>query len=290
MKLTIFTPTYNRAYILAELFKSLQKQNSKNFEWLIVDDGSTDNTSDLVNNWIKNSPFKIKYIFQENQGKHIAINTALANASSDYFMTVDSDDRLLEDAIKTILEKHDLIKNKFEIAIIASCHRKKNSTVLQSNKPIPRDNMIMTSWERKNRYNIRGEFSYIIKTSVAKEFPYPAFPGEKFCRESLVYRRIEQKYKSLYINKPLVESEYLEDGLTSNIKKMINGSPKGIILSLKEAIKFAPSNKEKQHAINDYWKFIRNNKKYTFEEKARNIPLFKLILVILKNKINHLFS
>lgn len=102
--ITIFTPTYNRAYTLPKLFESLQAQTSNNFEWLIVDDGSSDDTRELVEHFITKADFKITYIYQENQGKHVAINTALDKASNLYFFTVDSDDYLINNALELIFK------------------------------------------------------------------------------------------------------------------------------------------------------------------------------------------
>ena len=104
MFLTIFTPTYNRAYILPNLYESLVNQTSKDFEWVIVDDGSTDETESIVKKWIAESRICIKYIKQENQGKHIAINTGTEHADGELFFIVDSDDSLKNHAVSTISE------------------------------------------------------------------------------------------------------------------------------------------------------------------------------------------
>lgn len=117
--ITVFTPTYNRAYILPVLFDSLQKQSLKNFEWLIVDDGSTDKTAQVIKKFAQTALFEIRYIHQENQGKHVAINTGCQHAKGDLFFIVDSDDFLGNNAIEVLNEKFNKIKDNPTIAGIA---------------------------------------------------------------------------------------------------------------------------------------------------------------------------
>ena len=102
-KITVFTPSYNRAYILPQLYNSLVGQTSGDFEWVVVDDGSTDNTSELLSQWEKSTSFTIKWQTQPNQGKHIAINTGVLMASGELFFIVDSDDYLTNDAIEKVI-------------------------------------------------------------------------------------------------------------------------------------------------------------------------------------------
>lgn len=233
MKLTIFTPTYNRANLLPNLYDSLVKQASPNFIWLIVDDGSTDNTKELVDQFKQHSKFPIEYIYQENQGKHIAINTALDFVNTEYFVTVDSDDLLKPNALDIIDQHLPLISEDNTIGIASPIEMIGNS--ISAGKKISYSDCILCSpIEMEYKHNIRGEFTLIFKTQVAKLYKYPVFQNEKFMRESLVFNRMAKKYKFLYIPEAIVEAEYLNDGLTHNIKKNLSNSPKGATLAFKE--------------------------------------------------------
>lgn len=227
--ITIFTPTYNRAYILPKLFKSLQSQTSNNFEWLIVDDGSSDHTKDLVNDFKSQANFKIIYIYQENQGKHVAINTALRNIKTPYFITVDSDDFLQDDGIKIIENKLTLISQTQDLIAIASPINILNNKTDNHKKEISID-IVVTTNELKFKYNFSGELSLIFKTDLAKKFEYPIFEGEKFMLESVVFDRMDDEYKFLFIGDSIVNAEYREDGLTAQGRKILLNSPKGSAL------------------------------------------------------------
>lgn len=231
MKLTIFTPTYNRAYLLPKLFESLQRQTAKDFEWLIVDDGSSDDTQKLINVLSNEASFKIQYFYQENQGKHVAINTALRNITTPFFTTVDSDDFLKDNAVETIFNKLPLIDRSQDIVALASPIK-----ILHQNtesKKITKDT-IATTYEMIYKHNVHGEATLIFKTELAKRFEYPAFSGEKFMLESVVFNRMDKMYKFLYIPESIVNAEYIPDGLTAQGKKKLIDNPKGAALAYKE--------------------------------------------------------
>lgn len=279
MKITVFTPTYNRAYILPKLFESLQLQNSKNFEWLIVDDGSTDNTSELISEFQELACFKINYFYQENQGKHIAINTALEKISTPYFLTVDSDDFLNDNGLKTIEERLQIIKSEHHIIGIASPITILNNNISYSRK-ISTD-IIATTNELKFKYGFVGELTLIFKTSLAKNYKYPIFKDEKFMLESIVFDRMDSKYAFLYIKDSIVNAEYRPDGLTQQGKKILLNSPKGAALAYKEKMnnRKIPLNYRKLYSKN-YWDYesLNNN---NFLSKLKKIKGFNLKLHII---------
>jgi len=231
--ITIFTPTYNRAYILPKLFESLCLQHKKEFIWLIVDDGSTDDTKNLVENFVQRANFPIHYIFQENQGKHVAYNTALDNISTKYFVTVDSDDILVKEALGILRTKLHLIENNMSIAGVTSPIKKMNKEELLISKSYDRD-IFSFPLEFKEKYNIIGEFTLILKTNEVRKYKYPVFEGEKFMKESVVQNRIGSDYKFLYIKESIVEAEYREDGLSAKFSSLLKNSPKGAALSFQE--------------------------------------------------------
>ncbi|WP_417427767.1 glycosyltransferase family 2 protein [Halpernia sp.] len=279
MLLTIFTPTYNRSYILPTLYESLIAQKLYNFEWLIVDDGSTDNTRDLVNSWIKNAPFKIKYIFQENQGKHIAINTAVKEAQSELFFIVDSDDFLLEDATEIIALKYKKIINEKDVAGIASSKGHINNDE-KFTDDIKNDVICFTS-KINYEHKIAGEFAFVYKLEVLKQFPYPQFDGEKFCKESLVYKKIAQKYKMLFIPEVIYKAEYREDGLSANYWKLVLNNPKSSMLFYKLLSTYKIPLKHRLNALSQYWFFYLNQKENRnlikgFKGVSKTLSLFVL--------------
>lgn len=276
IELTIFTPTYNRAYILPQLFDSLLAQTNKNFEWMIVDDGSSDNTKNLIENFKSKADFKIIYIYQENQGKHVAINTALSHIKTAYFATVDSDDFLQKNGIEIVEKKIPSINQENKIIGIASPINILNNTA-RNKKDIDRDIAVTTN-ELKFKYGYEGELTLIFKTDLAKKFEYPIFKGEKFMLESVVFDRMDSDYKFLYINASIVNAEYREDGLTAQGKKLLLNNPQGSALAYKQKMNNnkIPLNHRKTFAKN-YWDYESLNNK-SFVSKLNNIRSLQLKL------------
>lgn len=253
MTLTIFTPTYNRAYLLTILFESLQRQSVKDFVWLIVDDGSSDRTKELIEDLKNRARFTIIYLYQENQGKHVAINTALRNTDTPYFTTVDSDDFLEDNAVETISKKLPLIDHSEDIIALALPIRILN-TISDSSKIS--ENIIATTCDVIYKHNIQCEATLVFKTELAKKFEYPIFPGEKFMLESVVFNRMDKMYKFLYIPESVVNAEYIPDGLTAQGKKKLIDNPKSAALAYKEKMNNfkIPLNNRKIFAKN-YWDY-----------------------------------
>jgi glycosyltransferase involved in cell wall biosynthesis len=157
MKLTIFTPTHNRATLLPRLYESLKKQTDKNFEWLIIDDGSNDDTPQVVSRFTAENAIEIRYYFQKNHGKHTAINNGVSKTENPAFFIVDSDDMLSENAVAVIREKFEKIKDNDEIAGIA-CGRV-TITDLQKllfTKKLPQDELICHFFELNYQYHMQS--------------------------------------------------------------------------------------------------------------------------------------
>ncbi|MFL9834770.1 glycosyltransferase family A protein [Chryseobacterium terrae] len=286
IELTIFTPTFNRAYILPQLFDSLLAQTSKNFEWLIIDDGSSDNTKELIEDFKNKADFKIAYIYQENQGKHVAINTALNHIKTAYFATVDSDDFVQKNGIEIIEKKIISIGKEEKIIGIASPINILNNKVL--NKKSFDNNIVLTTNELKFKYGYDGELTLIFKTDLAKKFEYPVFKGEKFMLESLVFDRMDIDYKFLYINDSVVNAEYREDGLTAQGKKLMLNSPKGAALAYQQKMNNSkiPLNHRKIFAKN-YWDYESLNHKNFISKliKIKGLTLKIHIVIYFLNRI-----
>ena len=287
MNLTIFTPTYNRAHLLPKLFYSLQKQDLKNFEWLIVDDGSTDDTAQTIKEIQYEADFPITYIYQENQGKHVAINTAVKATSNDLFLIIDSDDEMIENSSEKILKiLPSFLKNQ-SIAAICFPRYSENEKKTKTNKKIEFDQVISDSIELKNEYGITGEFDYLFKTQILKQYPFPYFAGEKFIKESVIYKRIDRTYKNMYVNQSIVKGEYLEDGLSSNFRKLLENNPKGSALAYLETVNDRRLNfEERKEAFKNYWYFENLSKEHSILQRLLRIKnkdvIFDFILKKLK--------
>lgn len=215
--ITIFTPTYNRGYILPCLYSSLKRQTSKKFEWIIVDDGSTDNTQKLVDIWCtETKDFPIKYFKQNNAGKHIAINRGVKEAAFEWFFIVDSDDYLVDDAVETI---ESWLTNDLghEFAGIAGTRIDSKGNIIG-----PKMRFISEYVDCRNnqryKYGLGGDKAEIYKTSILKSYPFPSFDNEKFLSECTVWDKIAlDGFKLRWYKKGLIVCEYLGDGLTAKV-------------------------------------------------------------------------
>lgn len=223
MMITVFTPTYNRAYRLSALYESLCKQTCKDFEWLIVDDGSTDNTEELVRPWLQETSFSIRYIKQANGGKHRAINHGVLEAKGDLFFVVDSDDFLPQNSISIICQQYEYVKNDENYAGICGL-----KTYFDGRKVGGGENfgvLNCNSTDFRFRYKMKGDMAEVIRTDIMRIYPFPDLDKEKFCPEGLIYIRIARKYLLRYFYEDIYRCEYLEDGLTNAITKIRIKSP-----------------------------------------------------------------
>ncbi|WP_312090340.1 glycosyltransferase family 2 protein [Chryseobacterium sp.] len=223
MLFTIFTPAYNRGYIIENLYQSLLKQSFRDFEWLIVDDGSTDNTEALIQSFIAENKLNIRYFKQKNQGKHIAINSGLKEARGFYFFTVDSDDFLPNDSLEILQQESNNIKKGNNAGLIGLKSYTNHQIIKRS---FDGQQMECSSLDFTYKYGYNEEMAVCIKTSIAQQFPFPVIEGEKFCPESLVLNRISQNYTFYYFGRSIYTGDYLEDGLSAkyweNFKKSVN--------------------------------------------------------------------
>lgn len=228
-EITVFTPTYNRGYILNNLYKSLQKQTFRGFEWIIIDDGSTDNTKDLVSSWQKEENyFEIRYIYTKNRGKHCAINKGVKIAHGKLFFIVDSDDYLSDNALERVLYWEKTISDKKDFAGVSGNRYYFDKTLI--GQTFTGEYLDCTSLER-NKFNIEGDKAEVYYTDILKKYPFPEFEGENFCSEALVWDRMgKDGYKIRYFNESIYFTEYREDGLTFNLKNKYLSNPKGTML------------------------------------------------------------
>lgn len=233
MFLTIFTPTYNRAHTLGRLYESLTRQTDFDFEWIVVDDGSTDKTEALVADFShRDNKFSITYCKQPNGGKHRAINRGVKLAKGDWFFIVDSDDYLTDDAVETIKPYMNEVFRMPDFAGVVFNRIYHNRETIGTSC----DYEILDSDFLSYRVRLKywGDKADIIKTSILQNYPFPDYPNEKFCTEGLVWYRMAKKYKARFINKGIYLCEYLPNGLTDTYNKIMEDSPKYSMIYYKE--------------------------------------------------------
>lgn len=226
VKVTIFTPTYNRGYLLNRLYESLTIQSNKDFEWLIIDDGSTDNTLKLVNDWIsKETNFEIKYVKISNGGKHRAINYGTEIARGKLFCIVDSDDYLVNTAIEQIIYWESTIADKGSFAGVAGNKGYDENTIIGgtfSEKYIDG-----TSLERQ-KLNIFGDKAEVFYTHLLRYYKFPEIDGENFMTENVVWNHIAfDGFRLRWFNEIIYIAQYGEDGLTYNMPAIVFHNPIG---------------------------------------------------------------
>lgn len=284
MLFTIFTPTYNRAYILPYLYESLLQQISQNFEWLIIDDGSTDNTETLVKQYINEGKVPIRYFKQKNQGKHIAINNALKLVELPWFVVIDSDDYLRPEAAH-IWEKltHEVKDDK--IAGFSFIHFSDKISYSSGNYGKKRlSRMKDYVWE------FPGEMLYCFKTSIITKFPFPVFNDEKFCQETVLLRPLFRKYRMVFTDNVLVHGEYLEDGLSQNHYALMLKNPKYGLLSIQEYFLDAQNTVERKELAKAYWDIVLKSKKIPITKAILGIPIFYTIEIFKGKLMKRIFK
>lgn len=233
---TVFTPTYNRAYILGDLYHSLQRQTCMDFEWLIVDDGSVDDTKALVASWQgEENPFPIRYVYQENGGKCRAINRGLKEADGRLFFTVDSDDYLTDDAIEKVIRwDGELPRDGHFCGYVGN----RGITPTQTpNRLFPGGYLDGTALDRYDQ--VDGERAFVFYTEIHRQYLYPEFPGEKFLTEAVTWDLMAHDgYKMRFYNDIIWIWEYKDDGLTRAGYRVFLENPQGTGLFFRQKAEF----------------------------------------------------
>lgn len=286
--LTVFTPTFNRAYCLQQLYDSLCRQTIKDFCWLIVDDGSIDNTRELVNDWRKEKKIELKYVYQKNQGMHGAHNTAYENINTELNVCIDSDDFMTDDAVEKIINFWKINGSK-EFSGIIALDAKKNGDILGTKLP----NSKSTTLKGYYRNGGKGDKKLIYRTEIMKRYPkYPIFEGEKYVGLGYKYILAEQDYELLIMNEVVCVVEYLEDGSSLNMLSQYKKNPKGFTFLRREKMKYAFNRKELFREAIHYVSSSIMSKDYSFLSKSPSkimtiiaIPFGILLNVYIKLKV-----
>jgi glycosyltransferase involved in cell wall biosynthesis len=248
-KITVFTPTYNRAYTLIMLYQSLLRQSNFDFEWLIIDDGSTDNTKELVENWQNNkNPFEIRYYKTENGGKPRAINKALELVQCPYIFIIDSDDYFTDEALAFLLERVKELEEDTELVGIGIL-RGFNESEAFGKANFSTNIFIDANNLEREKFGLNFECNELYKVEILKNYPFEVWEGETFSPEEIVLNEMAlQGYKVRWYNKVGVISEYLEDGLTVNAFDLIKKNPMGYAMLFNHQLKYKTTFKEKFNA------------------------------------------
>ncbi|HOV80653.1 MAG TPA: glycosyltransferase family A protein [Bacillota bacterium] len=217
---TVFTPTYNRARTLHRVYESLKNQTYRDFEWLIVDDGSADHTCELVSAWQAEADFPIRYIRQENCGKHLAFNRGAREAKGELFLTLDSDDACVPEALERFKHHWDaippVIKPQFS-SVTALCTDQYGNLI---GGKFPYDVTDSTYMEIHYKFKVRGEKWGFHRTEAIKKFLFPSVEGARFIPEGIVWSAIADQYKTRFVNEPLriywIEKSSQSDRLTGS--------------------------------------------------------------------------
>ena len=249
---TIFTPVYNRAYILPVLYDSLRRQTCKNFEWMIVDDGSEDNLQTLVQEWMckEDNEFEIRYFRKENGGKPRAINYGVERAAGDYFLIMDSDDYFTPDAVEKF--ERWVLEIQKEPHLIGAAGARGNSEgkYLKGSPPmVNRYGFIDASNLERAAYNLDADMTEAYRTEVLKRFPMAEWPGEKFAPEQIAMNEMALAGYRLRWHRDIVcVCEYLQDGLTKGSSLLEKENPMGYAMMYNHRLKYDLSRKEKWKA------------------------------------------
>lgn len=217
MKISVFTPTYNRAYILDRAYESLKRQTYTNFEWILIDDGSSDNTKELVEVWKEEGIVDIHYVFQENHGRFSAYNTACEYFTGELIAFLDSDDIYRENCLETIANCWNAIDDKNNVSGILGSMQKEDGTLLGTDFPegIDRERIYVLY----DRYKLVGDRLIVMRTDLACQFRYPIYPNERFGGDSIVFNKVNELYPMVLLRDKLVVRQYLSDSITNNLLK-----------------------------------------------------------------------
>ena len=286
--LTVFTPTYNRAYVLKQCYDSLCRQTCKDFVWLIVDDGSSDNTKEIVDKWIaQNNGFEIRYVYKENGGMHTGHNKAYELIDTELNVCIDSDDYMPDDAVELIVNFWNENKDGSYSGIIA-LDVYKNGQVIGKELPNKKSTTLSGYYQNGGQ----GDKKLIYRTEIINKYPaYPEFEGEKFVPLDYKYLLADQDYELLIMNKPVCIVEYMEDGSSKNMLRQYYRNPRGFAFMRKVHMKYDKGFFKKFKTCVHYVSssFISKNKGFIKESPKKGMTVlavpfgFALYLLVLYN-------
>lgn len=236
--LTVFTPTFNRKHLLPRLYESLRRQTCQDFIWMVIDDGSTDGTPELIETWKRANAIEIVYHYKNNGGMHSAHNDAYANIDTELNTCIDSDDYMPDDAVAKIITTWKMLQDKETLAGIIGLDADKHGQIIGSKIPEGLHRGNLTDLYKK--YKVRGDKKLVLRTDVVRRYPpYPEYDGEKLVPLGILYLMIGRDYQFLYANEVFCIVEYQAEGSSNNILKQYRQSPRGFAYARVIQIQFA---------------------------------------------------
>ena len=266
MLITVFTPAYNRGNLLPDLYQSLVAQSCHNFEWIVVDDGSTDHTIDVLQELSarQDHPFAMRFFHKSNGGKHTAINMGLREARGELFFIVDSDDCLPPNALETLEKYYSQIKDDNSFVGVGGLIAHRDGTAVSFGIQSVTDAKTI---EMMYKYKAHCDFAEAYKTPMMRKCPFPEIHGERFCPEVLVWNRLTRDRKVRFFPETIYYRDYLKGGLTDNIIRIRMQSPVASMMTYKElALRKIPFIYKLRNAIN-YWRF-----RYCYSPEHSSVP------------------
>lgn len=257
-RFTIFIPTYNRAKLLPRALASVEAQSFRDFEVVIIDDGSSDDSREIVEAWQAKVDFPVHYHYQENRGKPAAHNAGIERAKGFFVVNLDSDDLLTPDALE-LLDRHwqaipEADKPHFA-GVEGLCAMLSDNSI--AGDRFPSDVFDSDYLELRLKLHISGDKKNAIRTEVLREFPFPLFAGEKHIRQSVIWNRIARKYKFRYINEVIQLIEYQPDGLSAGAFWRRIRSPQSYRLTYRELVNDYPEFYSRGQNLKTMAKYVR---------------------------------
>lgn len=288
LKISVLTATYNRANLLSKLYESILKNLNSDVEteWLIMDDGSTDETKKLIEKFIIENKLEIKYFFQENQGKMQAINNLIGYAQGDLIIECDSDDYFTTNAFEIIRDAYE--KNKDYIKdFYALCFLKYDQTGKNMGNNFKKNISNMFDLYFKEGEN--GEKALVFNSQIRKQYKYELENGEKFVTEARMFHKMDEKYSIICINEPIMICEYQTQGYTKNIIKQFKENPYGYLNYFKEILQKDMNGvvfKKRLYAIKHYILFaVLTNRKNIVKQVKGIFNKFLIIALYIPGRI-----
>ncbi|WP_226038101.1 glycosyltransferase family 2 protein [Aquibacillus saliphilus] len=291
-KLTVFTPTYNRAYCLDNCYESLKRQSCKDFVWLIIDDGSTDDTEALVDGWIIEGVIEILYLKQRNQGMHGAHNTAFELIDTELNICIDSDDYMPGDAVEKILAFWNAFGNE-NVSGIIGLDSYTDGRIIGTE--LPNSLRESTLFDLYQKHGVTGDKKLVYRTELTKKYPYPIFTGEKYVGLAYKYHMLDRDYQMLLMNEVLCCVEYLNDGSSLNMLNQYRNNPQGFAFYRRELMKLPFANvlfKYRQaihyvssSLISKNWLFLKEAPKKVLTILALPLGILLYVYVTTKSRV-----
>ncbi len=291
MKISVLTPTYNRANLLDRLYASIlineDITSSVEVEWLVMDDGSQDSTKTVVDQYVKENIINVKYYYQENQGKMVAINNLVKKATGDIIIECDSDDYFTKDAFRIVKDTYEEYKTKENIYAFVYLKYDQNGKNMGNN--FPQDNYESTMFNLYFKEGITGEKALVYNANIRKQYEYKIENNEKFVTEARLQHELDLKYKVICFNKPIMICEYQKEGYTRNINKQFTQSPFGYYKYFEEMFNQnlkGVTHKKRMYIYKHYILFsVLTNQKHPIKNVKGTLNKIAVALLFIPGKI-----